>query len=75
MRRSSIFLLLGAILLGLLAVLAARMFLVAPSQKAPDAPKTVPLGQDWPLMQGKVPKGGRLAGSSGDPLPTEVGAG
>jgi pilus assembly protein CpaB len=52
MRRSSIFLLLGAILLGLLAVLAARMFLVAPSQKAPDAPKSYIVVAAKPLKFG-----------------------
>jgi pilus assembly protein CpaB len=52
MRRSSIFLLLGAILLGLLAVLAARMFLVAPSQKAPDAPKSYVVVAAKPLKFG-----------------------
>jgi pilus assembly protein CpaB len=52
MRRSSIFLLLGAILLGLLAVLAARMFLVAPSQKAPEAPKAYIVVAAKPLKFG-----------------------
>lgn len=52
MRRSSIFLLLGAILLGLLAVLAARMFLVAPSQKAPDVPKSYIIVAAKPLKFG-----------------------
>lgn len=52
MRRSSIFLLLGAILLGLLAVLAARMFLVAPSAKAPEAPKSFIVVAAKPLKFG-----------------------
>lgn len=52
MRRSSIFLLLGAILLGLLAVLAARMFLVAPADKGPEAPKSYIIVAAQPLKFG-----------------------
>ena len=33
------------------------------------------LGKEWPALSGKSPKGGRPAGSSGDPLPAAVGVG
>lgn len=53
MRRSSIFLLLGAVLLGLLAVLAARMMLTpADGPKAAEAPKTMAVIATRPLKFG-----------------------